>query len=91
MIKRSPGDKRHSSDPAAPDATASPAADPIVTAAPAAPQPGADKGDVPAPEVGDRIGRELRAMFADVVAEPVPDKIRALLEELERQSRKPER
>jgi hypothetical protein len=90
MIKRSPGDKRHSPDPAAttPDP---PAADPTAAPARAAPQPGAGKDDGKTADVGDRIGRELRAMFADVVAEPVPEKIRALLEELESKSRKPDR
>lgn len=38
----------------------------------------------------EHIGRELRAMFDDVVAEPIPEKLRALLEELERSKTKPE-
>jgi hypothetical protein len=54
---------------------------------PAVPEEGNDipKGG----EVGERIGRELRAMFEDVVAEPVPEKFRRLLDELERKVRKP--
>lgn len=40
-------------------------------------------------EANERIGRELRAMFDDVVAAPVPDKFRQLLDELERKVRKP--
>jgi hypothetical protein len=43
------------------------------------------KGD----EINERIGRDLRAMFDHVVAEPVPEKFRELLDELERRSRKP--
>ena len=53
----------------------------------AAPEAGA--GAAKAVEIGERIGLELRAMFEDVVAEPVPEKFRALLEELERKSRRP--
>lgn len=37
-----------------------------------------------ATELSEHIGRELRAMFQDVVAEPVPEKFQKLLEELER-------
>jgi hypothetical protein len=36
--------------------------------------------------VGNQIGQKLRAMFEGVVAEPVPEKFRALLDELERRS-----
>jgi hypothetical protein len=39
--------------------------------------------------IHEHIGRELRVMFDDVVAEPIPDKFRALLEELERSKPKP--
>ena len=35
-------------------------------------------------EISNQIGRKLRAMFDDVVAEPVPEKFRRLLDELER-------
>lgn len=38
--------------------------------------------------VSEHIGRELRAMFDGVVAEPVPEKFRELLEELERKKPK---
>jgi hypothetical protein len=34
------------------------------------------------------IGRELKALFDGVAAEPVPDRIRRLLDELERNSRR---
>jgi hypothetical protein len=37
-------------------------------------------------DLGNQIGHKLRAMFEDVVAEPVPEKFRALLDELERRS-----
>ena len=47
------------------------------------------EGEAKAAEIGERIGRELRAMFEDVVAEPVPEKFRALLEKLERKPRQP--
>jgi hypothetical protein len=40
--------------------------------------------DRKAAEISEHIGKELRAMFQDVVAEPVPEKFRKLLEELER-------
>jgi hypothetical protein len=38
--------------------------------------------------LGTEIGRELRALYDRVVAEPVPDKLRQLLDELERKSGK---
>jgi hypothetical protein len=38
--------------------------------------------------VNEYIGRELRALFDGVVAEPVPDKFRELLEKLERKQTK---
>lgn len=34
--------------------------------------------------IHEHIGRQLRNMFEDVVAQPVPDKLRKLLDELER-------
>ena len=40
-------------------------------------------------ELSKFIGRELRAMFDDVVAEPVPEKFQKLLAELERKYSKP--
>jgi hypothetical protein len=39
-------------------------------------------------ELGDAIGRQLKALFDDVAAEPVPDRLRELLDELERKSGK---
>ena len=39
-------------------------------------------------EISAQIGRELRAMFDGVVAEPVPEKFRQLLEELEQKTSK---
>jgi hypothetical protein len=39
-----------------------------------------------AAQVSEHIGKELRAMFDDVVAEPVPDRFRQLLDELEKKS-----
>lgn len=39
-------------------------------------------------QVSEHIGRELRAMFDGVVAEPVPEKFLELLEELERKQPK---
>lgn len=55
-------------------------------ATPPAPQK-ADKADAPdkAPaQISEHIGRELRSMFEDVVSEPVPERFRKLLEELEK-------
>jgi Anti-sigma factor NepR len=37
-------------------------------------------------EIGDAIGRQLRTLFDDVAASPLPDKLRELLDELERKS-----
>jgi hypothetical protein len=42
-----------------------------------------------AAEVAESIGRQLKAMFDDVVAEPVPERFHTLLKELEHKSRKP--
>lgn len=36
----------------------------------------------------EHIGRQLKIMFDEVVTQPVPDKLRLLLEELERKTRK---
>ena len=33
-------------------------------------------------EPGDAIGRQLKILYDDVAAEPVPDRIRQLIEEL---------
>ena len=38
--------------------------------------------------IGDHIGRELRAMFDEVVAEPVPERLRQLLDDLARKPSK---
>lgn len=37
-----------------------------------------------APEAQDRIGHQLRAVYNEVLAEPVPDRFLQLLAELER-------
>ncbi len=34
--------------------------------------------------IHEHIGRQLRSMFEDVVAQPVPERLRKLLDELER-------
>lgn len=47
----------------------------------------ANKADKAA-QINEHIGRELRAMFDDVVAEPVPEKFQRLLEELEKNQSK---
>jgi hypothetical protein len=39
-------------------------------------------------EVADAIGRRLRSLYDGVAAEPVPDKLRELIDELERKSGK---
>ncbi|MBO0764136.1 MAG: hypothetical protein J2P50_06075 [Hyphomicrobiaceae bacterium] len=39
-------------------------------------------------KVRERIGHELRSLFEDVVGEPVPERFRRLLQELERNSSK---
>jgi hypothetical protein len=53
------------------------------------PPPAAKKGSHgPAgADLGRQIGERLRTMFHDVLTEPVPEKFRALLEELERKSK----
>ena len=66
---------------------AKPHSPPPATAQPAAPKD--PQKAAQAAKLGDLIGRELKAMFDDVVAEPVPEKFRTLLEELERKSRNP--
>lgn len=50
------------------------------------PKPSAKAADAAA--LNTHIGRELRAMFDDVVAQPVPEKFQELLEELERKQTK---
>ena len=39
-----------------------------------------------ASELGDAVGRGLKNLFDSVAAEPLPDKLRQLIEELERKS-----
>jgi hypothetical protein len=51
---------------------------------PKKPKPTKPPKDRKAAELSEHIGKELRAMFQDVVAEPVPEKFQKLLEELER-------
>jgi hypothetical protein len=56
---------------------------------PTPPQAARDPAEeLPAAEIGRQIGEKLRAMFDDVVTEPVPERFRRLLEELERKSSK---
>jgi hypothetical protein len=43
--------------------------------------------DVPF-EIRDPIGRQLRSMFDEIVEQPMPDKLRRLLEELARKTPK---
>jgi hypothetical protein len=50
---------------------------------------GPSQGESQGAELGEQIGSKLKSMFEDVVAEPVPEKFRQLLEELERKSGKP--
>lgn len=45
-------------------------------------------GDSAAADLGRQIGEKLRTMFDDVLTEPVPEKFRTLLDELERKSSK---
>ncbi len=51
-------------------------------------KPTTGKDEAKGIELGKQIGHKLKAMFEDVVAEPVPEKFRALLEDLERKSGK---
>lgn len=50
-------------------------------------EPGAEKEPgKPAllPQVQDHIGRQLRAVYDDVLQQPVPDRFRELMEKLDR-------
>jgi hypothetical protein len=67
-----------------PAATPQPA---LATTQPAAPV--AAEGGGKDAAVRERIGHQLRALFEDVVAEPVPERFQTLLDELARKSRKP--
>jgi Anti-sigma factor NepR len=80
-----------------PPATPVPAAASVPTTKPGADTPNTDtqrtgsrmgKGKSKGVELGEQIGRRLKSMFKDVVAEPVPEKFRQLLEELGRKSDK---
>jgi hypothetical protein len=42
--------------------------------------------DRQAGEVADAVGRRLRSLYDGVAAEPVPEKLRRLIDELERKS-----
>ncbi len=42
-------------------------------------KPQAARRDESAPETGDWIGQELRKVFDEVLNEPIPDRLRALL------------
>jgi hypothetical protein len=57
-----------------------------VAQAPAKADPSTDSDKTA--KVSEHIGRELRSMFDDVVAEPVPDRFRELLEALEKKQAK---
>ena len=52
------------------------------------PKPGASNDSDKAAKLSEHIGRELRSMFDGVVAEPVPDRFRELLEALEKKQSK---
>jgi hypothetical protein len=56
------------------------------TAATGPDKPTPEKVEMTGVELGNQIGHKLRAMFDGVLAEPVPEKFRALLDELERRS-----
>ncbi len=70
--------------PPAPVPAALDGADPDLEGEPMEPtaDPGADA--TLDPKLQDQIGRQLRAAFEEVVNQPVPDRFRQLLEELER-------
>jgi hypothetical protein len=50
--------------------------------------PGSQKEAKPAllPQLQDHIGRQLRAVYDDVLQQPVPDRFRELMEKLDRAS-----
>jgi hypothetical protein len=58
---------------------------------PATPPVPPERGKIENPkgsEISEQIGRRLRAMFEDVVGEPVPERFRELLEQLGSRSAK---
>jgi hypothetical protein len=70
------------------DAPVPPAADTPLPETQTAAGPATGESPSKGDELGEQIGHRLKAMFQDVVAEPVPEKFRQLLEELERKSAK---
>ncbi|MFO1148402.1 MAG: NepR family anti-sigma factor [Alsobacter sp.] len=42
------------------------------------------------PQVQDHIGRQLRAVYDDVLKQPLPDRFRELMEKLDRSTGEPE-
>ncbi len=54
----------------------------------AAPDAPGSTSERKASELSTAIGDELRALYDSVATEPIPDKFRALIEELERKSGK---
>ena len=46
---------------------------------------GEDHGDEAAPEVRDRIQKNLRALYDQTLSEEIPDKLKELLKKLENQ------
>lgn len=56
---------------------------------------GASKGREPAasrmkPQVQEHIGRQLRAVYDDVLKQPLPDRFRELMEKLDQKMGEPE-
>ena len=45
-------------------------------------------GGTPSIALQEHIGRQLKAMFDEVIEQPVPDRFRELLDELERKQAK---
>ena len=70
--------------PSAMPAAALDSADPEPEAATVDPTMDAGADATLDPKLQDQIGRQLRAAFEEVVNQPVPDRFRQLLEELER-------
>lgn len=58
------------------------------TTDPKSTDPGKEPPQDAALAIQEHIGRELRAIFEDVVAQPVPERLRQLLDELERKQPK---
>lgn len=47
-----------------------------------------DEGPALSKAIQDHLGRRLKATYVDLVSQPVPDRFRLLLEELERREKK---